>query len=68
MHDDAYKQYSPVIAIIEALYTTCQDHSFSMLDLGTSMTQGKPNFSLLDFKTRLGGVVTEKLTLYKKLT
>lgn len=66
-HDAAYKQYSPVIAIIEALYNFCKANSFSTLDLGTSMLQGKPNFSLLDFKRRLGGVDTEKLTLSKRL-
>jgi len=52
-HDTAYKQYSPVIAIIEALYNFCKENAISILDLGTSMLQDKPNFSLLEFKYRI---------------
>ncbi len=66
-HDAAYNKYSPAIAIIEALYNFCKENSMSILDLGTSMLNDKPNIPLLNFKQRMGGVVTEKLTLYKKL-
>ena len=66
-HDAAYNKYSPAIAIIEALYSFCKKNSMSILDLGTSMLNDKPNIPLLNFKQRIGGVVTEKLTLCKKL-
>ncbi|MDH4058494.1 MAG: hypothetical protein OEU76_07000, partial [Cyclobacteriaceae bacterium] len=62
-----YNSFSPVIAIIETLYNFCRENSFSILDQGTSMLQGEPNQPLLDFKLRLGGVTSEKLTLFKKL-
>jgi lipid II:glycine glycyltransferase (peptidoglycan interpeptide bridge formation enzyme) len=67
-HDATYKQYSPVVAIIETLYNFCKERNLSILDLGTSMLNDKPNISLLDFKRRLGGVDTERLILSKILS
>lgn len=67
-HDAAYNQFSPVVMIIESLYIFCQEKDIHALDLGTSMVQQQINFTLLDFKLRLGAVVTEKLTFVKNLT
>jgi hypothetical protein len=66
-HYTTYKQYSPVVAIIEMLYNFCNENNFSILDLGTSMLNDKPNVSLLDFKRRLGGADTERFILSKTL-
>ena len=64
-HDNAYDHLSPVVFLIEGLYSYCTAHRLTLLDLGTSAVEGKPNFGLLDFKMRLGGLPTPKLTFEK---
>jgi hypothetical protein len=64
-HDNGYDHLSPVVFLIESLYSYCVRHSLTLLDLGTSAVEGKPNFGLLDFKMRLGGIPTPKLTFEK---
>jgi len=64
-HDGAYDHLSPVVMLIERLYMHCASRGLSLLDLGTSAVDGKPNFGLLEFKMRLGGVPTPKLTFEK---
>lgn len=66
-HDRQFNKYSPVVMLMHALYTWCQANGFIYLDLGTSATGIEPNFSLLDFKIRLGAKSTQKLTFQKKL-
>jgi hypothetical protein len=66
-HDPEYNHMSPVVMVVDGLYNFCKKNKFSILDLGTSMLDGKPNVTLLDFKLRLGGVVTEKITFSNKL-
>ncbi|HEY9006521.1 GNAT family N-acetyltransferase [Ohtaekwangia sp.] len=64
-HDKEYDAYSPVVMLLEGMHRFCVDNDIAMLDLGTSATDGKPNFGLLDFKLRLGGKPTPKLTFRK---
>lgn len=66
-HDKQFNKLSPVVMLMDALYTYCQTHGFTYLDLGTSATGNEPNFSLIDFKVRLGAQSTQKLTFQKKL-
>lgn len=66
-HDAAYDALSPVVLLVDQLYTYCRQHHIALLDLGTSAAEGKPNFGLLDFKLRLGAKPTAKLTFEKKL-
>ncbi len=66
-HDRQFNKYSPVVMLMNALYTYCQSNGFVYLDLGTSATGHEPNFSLLDFKMRLGARSTQKLTFQKTL-
>jgi len=66
-HDEAYDFYSPGVMVVKGLYEYCQHHQIAMLDMGTSAVDGKPNFGLLNFKMRLGGMPTPKLTLEKNL-
>jgi hypothetical protein len=64
-HDSAYDHLSPVVFLIDGLYSYCTAHHLTLLDLGTSAVEGRPNFGLLDFKMRLGGIPTPKLTFEK---
>jgi hypothetical protein len=64
-HDKQYDVYSPIVLLMEGLHNYCMTNRIPLLDLGTSAVNGKPNFGLLDFKMRLGGVPTSKLTFKK---
>lgn len=66
-HDKAYDAFSPVVCLIEGLYRYCEQNDIALLDLGTSAWNHRPNFGLLDFKLRLGGKATSKLTFKKEL-
>jgi hypothetical protein len=67
-HDMAFDHLSPVVFLINGIFDFAREQKISWLDLGTSAIGGKPNFGLLDFKIRLGGVPTPKLTFTKKLS
>jgi lipid II:glycine glycyltransferase (peptidoglycan interpeptide bridge formation enzyme) len=66
-HPNDYNHLSPVVMLIEGMYEFCQQNNVNLLDLGTSALEGKPNFSLLDFKLRLGAKPYAKLTFEKNL-
>jgi hypothetical protein len=66
-HDRKYNTLSPLILLIEGIYTYCQENKTGMFDLGTSALQGQPNFNLLDFKMHIGGIPSAKLTFKKNL-
>lgn len=66
-HSKSANAYSPVVFLIGEMYAWCQTHHVTLLDLGTSAWDGVPNFSLIDFKLRLGGVPAMKLTFEKEL-
>jgi hypothetical protein len=66
-HDMAYDQLSPVVFLVEGILNFSREQKIPWLDLGTSAVAGKPNFGLLDFKMRLGGLPTPKLTFTKAL-
>ena len=59
---------SPVVMLMEGIYGWSQKHHVELIDLGTSSLEGQPNFSLLDFKLRLGGNPSAKLTFEKLLS
>ncbi len=65
-HSRQSDSLSPVVLLIQGIYEWCRDHRFRLLDLGTSALDGKPNFSLIEFKLRLGADPTMKLT-YEKI-
>ena len=60
-------QLSPVVMLIDGIYSYCQKNNFKLLDLGTSMLDDKINYSLLNFKKQLGAVSSMKLTFEKEL-
>lgn len=53
----AYHSYSPMVALIAAIYDNCYTRSVKVLDLGTSREQ-----SLQTFKAHVGGTDVEKNT------
>jgi len=59
---------SPMVTIIAGLYRYCEHQNIKLLDLGTSALHGQPNFSLLEFKLRLGATPSMKLTFEKQLS
>ena len=66
-HSSEFDSLSPIVFLINHMYSYCQDQKIETLDLGTSALDGKPNFGLLDFKLRLGAKPTPKLTFEKNL-
>ena len=67
-HPKSFDQLSPVVALVDGMYAYCQQNKFQLLDLVTSAVDGKVNFSLLNFKTQLGGQPSMKLTFEKDLS
>ena len=66
-HLKKHDTISPTVTLLGGLYRYCEHHKIHLLDLGTSSLHGQPNFSLLDFKLRLGAVPSIKLTFEKQL-
>ena len=66
-HLKKFDTMSPTVLLIGGLYKFCGSHNIHLLDLGTSSVDGQPNFSLLDFKLRMGAVPSMKLSFEKKL-
>jgi hypothetical protein len=66
-HLKKFDSVSPVVMLTQGMYKFCRSNSIELLDLGTSSLNGRPNFSLLDFKLRLGGVPSMKITFEKEL-
>jgi len=67
-HDKQFDSLSPVVFLIDGLYHYCREHQISLLDLGTSALEGRPNFGLLEFKMRMRGEPSAKLTFQKILS
>jgi hypothetical protein len=66
-HPRKFDFLSPVVMLIQGMYGWSHKHHIELIDLGTSSLEGQPNFSLLDFKLRLSGLPTTKLTFEKDL-
>lgn len=67
-HARAYDALSPVVKLMEGIYQYSQTEGITVIDLGTSSLNGKPNFTLLDFKLHLGATPTQKLTFEKTVS
>jgi hypothetical protein len=65
-HDAAFNHLSPVVLLVAGIYNVCYLNKIRLLDLGTSVTGGLPNFSLLHFKKYLGAIPTPKFTFEKR--
>jgi Acetyltransferase (GNAT) domain len=66
-HDDRFDKLSPVVFLTVQLLKEAVRKNIRYLDLGTSAYEGIPNFGLLNFKVRLGGTPSSKLTFVKSL-
>jgi hypothetical protein len=61
----AYNAFSPVVLLNAGLHAFGKASNMRLLDLGTSMLPEGPNYSLLQFKRHLGGILSLKLTFEK---
>ncbi|MBL7865660.1 MAG: hypothetical protein JNK10_12325 [Cyclobacteriaceae bacterium] len=66
-HLKKYDPISPAVTLIGGLYKYSEQHKVKLLDLGTSHLHDQPNFTLLEFKLRLGASPSIKLTFEKQL-
>lgn len=55
----------PGLILMEGIYNYCFSDGISILDLGTSTLDGKPDVKLLRFKTEIGGRLTHKFSFQK---
>ncbi len=66
-HAEEFGSLSPIVSLLGYMYHYCQRSRIDKFDLGTSAIDNRPNFGLLDFKIRLGGVPATKFTFQKTL-
>lgn len=66
-HKKTYDSSSPLTFLLNNLYTWCNSKHYRLLDMGTSTVNGKSNFNLLDFKLRVGGIMSPKFSFRKVL-
>lgn len=67
-HLQAYNAFSPMVMLIDGIYSWCQYKGITLFDLGTSaLPDGHPDPGLLNFKRNAGGVLSDKLTFEKEL-
>jgi len=62
-----YNSLSPMVKLMGYIYNFAQDMNFKFIDLGVSSISGKPQESLIKFKERIGGQMSEKITYRKSL-
>ncbi len=66
--DPAYDAYSPMVLLIDGLWTYCQQQSIALLDLGVSLNSDRtPKPSLMQFKRNLGAQTSLKTTVERLL-
>jgi len=66
-HLKVFDNFSPLVFLLSHLYDLCHKKGISLLDMGTSTIGGKPNFNLIDFKIRVGGILSPKFIFIKEL-
>jgi hypothetical protein len=66
-HARKFDKVSPVVYLLSGIYSYAQTNNYSIIDLGTSMLNGKVNRPLLTFKSSIGGSSCAKLTFTKVL-
>ncbi|MFD2569931.1 GNAT family N-acetyltransferase [Spirosoma soli] len=63
-----YNTFSPMVMLVNGLYTYCQQQGIRLLDLGVSLDGNhQPKPSLMRFKRNLGAQESSKLTFEKQL-
>lgn len=64
-HNSKFNRISPVVFLMEGIYKFAQREKVKIIDLGTSMLDGKINQPLLHFKKSIGGISNNKVTFSK---
>lgn len=67
-HNAGYNSLSPMVYLIDSVYTWCQKQGIDWIDLGTSYLSMKKNKSLISFKEHMGGRPFESITFRKTLS
>ena len=66
-HSD-YRTFSPMVMLVDGLYTYCQQQGIRLLDLGTALDENdQPKSSLIRFKRNLGAQESPKVVFEKNL-
>ncbi|MEL7003990.1 MAG: GNAT family N-acetyltransferase [Bacteroidota bacterium] len=58
--DQEYRVYSPVVMLLDGIYSYCQQSQIETLDLGISSDQGELNKGLFVFKKNCGAIESAK--------
>ncbi|UII29306.1 hypothetical protein LVD15_13015 [Fulvivirga maritima] len=58
--DFNYRTHSPIVMILEGVYSFCQTENIQFLDLGISSVTGKVNEGLYAFKQNCGAIETKR--------
>jgi hypothetical protein len=66
-HDRKFDKVSPVVLLISAIYKKAHQEGMTLIDLGTSMVNGRINRSLLHFKESIGGQPHPKFIFEKNV-
>ena len=67
-HDKKYSKHSPVIALVNGIYSYAQHKGYQLLDFGISTEKGIRNKGLYRFKERIGGKPSVKANFEIALT
>jgi len=65
--DEEYKTSSPMVFLIKNIYEYAQKNHFQFLDLGISSINNRPQYTLINFKERIGGITGVKFTFEKNV-
>ncbi|MFN3404009.1 MAG: GNAT family N-acetyltransferase [Cytophagaceae bacterium] len=65
--DYAFKHDSPMLLVLEKMYEYCRENNFKIFDLGIATSKEFPNWGLINFKRRLGGKESLKLSFGKEI-
>lgn len=64
-HAATYNKVSPVVHLLECIYSRAASEKIKLIDLGTSMLHDKINKPLLHFKESVGAATVPKFTFIK---
>jgi hypothetical protein len=65
--DRAYSTHSPLAYLLHQISLQLQQEAYNYFDLGISSIAGQSQESLIRFKQRMGGLVSDRLTFFMQL-
>jgi len=66
-HDTKFNHFSPILLVLDGIYSYCLKHSIEIIDLGISSNHSKVNPGLYQFKKNIGALESPKITFTKKI-